>query len=345
MTFLFALICSSLLIFLLHSMIRNPRFYRTFRLDSIQMLAGMIVLRLFFPFEFSFARTVYLPSLSSDVQPAMAAFVGSWTGGLLPLLWGIGSIAALGYYLVSLLFADKQMRLIRRTKKAKGSRDGFEIACSDLVSCPFIAGKTIYLPATLNLSAEELDAIVRHEKAHYKNRHYFLKYILILLKAVYWWLLPVYLLEQDVRMYFELKADYEAAKGLSEADYLQYAETVLSVQRKCGKPKTRLHPASSFVRSKNETASRIRFFLSGEDKPKTNRLLLTLFAFVLLIPSILILKPDILPPGLGTEIFTEEQITPVEIDGKFYLQLGDEMVEIDNDELKEQFFKNENRMD
>lgn len=342
MAYVFSLVCSSLMILFLHGMIYSPRFYKYFRVDSIGFLISLIIIRMLVPLEFKFAKTFYLPPSPAALQPTIEMAVTAWTIGVIPVIWMIGVVIALVLNLFWFFTAKKQMLAIVKTKKTTGRDGKYEIATSNLIWGPFIAGKTIYFPADLNLTDEEYRAVVRHEKAHYENHHYVLKTVLGFLRIVYWWLPVVYLLEKDALIYFELKADFDAAKELSEAEYCHYGQIVVSVQRKCKESHfmSETKNVSPFVKKRSMTVSRIKFFICGKNKPNTNKKVIILFMILMLIPSLVIIKPDILPPGLGTEVFTEDQLTPVEVDGSFYLQFGNERVKIDDRETIRQFFGN-----
>lgn len=335
---IFSLICSSFLILLLHFLITKPWFYKYFRVDSIGVLVMLIAIRMFLPFDFDFTKTIHLPPTPPSVQPTIAAVNKALTSGFIPMFLLGGSLIALVYQIFHLIKIKRQLNQFLEKKVILTWDNGYEIAQIQGIDAPFILGKTIYIPEYLELSDEELKAVIDHEKAHHLYKHYVFKFVFNILKIIYWWWPFVYLLEKDALLYLELKADFEASKKQSEADYDRYAQIILDIQKKIRILKPTLNIGSSFMKYSSETATRIRFYIEGEDKPKTNRALMLFFFIILLIPSVVVVKPYILPYGYGTEVFFEEDIIPFMKDGKYYLQVGDDIVQAESEELIETFF-------
>ncbi|WP_341482240.1 M56 family metallopeptidase, partial [Enterococcus cecorum] len=73
---------------------------------------------------------------------------------------------------------------------------------------------------------EELYYILKHEVQHIKNNDLYFKFILQLLVCIYWWFLPIYLLSSMINYFFELRVDYQVNNQHSEAEILDYFQTL-----------------------------------------------------------------------------------------------------------------------
>ncbi len=139
-------------------------------------------------------------------------------------MWILGIVAMLLYAVIS--FVLLKIKLRTATMLEKGV---FE---SETVQTPFILGRTIYLP--YNLSDEEREYCLLHERAHIKRGDHLIKPFAFLLLSVYWfnplmWLAFV-LLCRDI----ELACDEKVIKELGDTERREYSLALVknSVERK-----------------------------------------------------------------------------------------------------------------
>ncbi len=139
-------------------------------------------------------------------------------------LWIFGVVAMLLYALIS--FISLKRKLHTATKIEKGV---FE---SEFVDSPFILSNNVYLP--YNMSKEEREYCLLHERAHLKRGDHLIKPLAFVLLSVYWfnplmWVAFV-LLCRDI----ELACDEKVIKELDDTERREYSLALVknSISRK-----------------------------------------------------------------------------------------------------------------
>lgn len=139
-------------------------------------------------------------------------------------VWILGMVVMALYAVTS--FVLLKIKLRTATMLEKG------VCESEFVQTPFILGTTIYLP--YNLSSEEREYCLLHERAHLKRGDHFIKPFAFVLLSVYWfnplmWVAFV-LLCRDI----ELACDEKVIKELGEGERREYSLALVknSVSRK-----------------------------------------------------------------------------------------------------------------
>ncbi len=139
-------------------------------------------------------------------------------------VWVLGMIAMLLYALIS--FVSLKMKLRTATLLER------RIYESEFVESPFILSNNIYLP--YNMSQEEREYCLLHERAHLKRGDHLIKPIAYLFLTVYWfnplmWVAFV-LLCRDI----ELACDEKVIKELAETERREYSLALVknSISRK-----------------------------------------------------------------------------------------------------------------
>ena len=139
-------------------------------------------------------------------------------------VWILGIVAMLLYAVISFVLLKRKLRTATMLEKGV-----FE---SETVQTPFILGRTIYLP--YNLTEEEREYCLLHERAHLKRGDHLIKPFAFLLLSVYWfnplmWLAFV-LLCRDI----ELACDERVIKELGDTERREYSLALVknSVERK-----------------------------------------------------------------------------------------------------------------
>ena len=174
-----------------------------------------------------------IPAVNSAVNPLLLEHADS-AGSILQqvlsyaaLVWLIGAAALLLYGAVS------SLRLRRQVQASLCLQDNVYI-CDD-VDSPFILGifrPRIYAPS--DLSREQLQHVLAHEKAHLKRKDHWWKPLGFLLLSIYWfnpvmWLAYI-LLSRDI----EQACDEKVISSMSTAQKKGYSETLAacSLQRR-----------------------------------------------------------------------------------------------------------------
>lgn len=188
---------------------------------------------------------------------------------------------------------------------------------------------SIYLPETA-YTKEELHNILYHELQHIHHKDLWIKQLINGVVILYWWFLPVYVLRKQIDLYLEMRADNAVIGKMSREEYLEYAQSILDVQRKQVEQKgfpSRM--TTCFISDGTKSLSyRIDFLLQGEPKRKTSAVLL-LFAFLLpFLSNAIVIEPFYVNAETTKGTFTEEQMAESYIiehtDGSYTLVVDEE---------------------
>ena len=241
---LFITLCVSLLFILFFSMIlTHKKSYRLFRADLLFILAIVICLRMIFPVEFPFTKTIPLPVIMNPIMDflnfelfseikVMYVLFFIWMTGI-----GFGLINHIKNLIVTNKFKD---RIIRKSRCFKMSEllqqnvsPDYNVYICDAVSAPMVIGfkKCIFIPEQ-EYSQIEMANILKHEAQHLKQNDFIFKQIVKLLTIIYWWFPPVYLLKKNIDLYVEIRVDEKTTDSLNENETMEYVQTLISVQKK-----------------------------------------------------------------------------------------------------------------
>lgn len=315
---LMSLLWSSVCIVIFCLLRRNYSFirdYGVFPLISI-LLAGLF--RFFVPIELPYTKLLcsyeFLPAIQAAFWQQSRLFSLPY-GVLFLLLWALVSLALLVKLMLELAAQRRAIRQMIRfdSEEAEqvmekllletGSRLNYTIVVSPDVTIPSITGffsPTLLLPC-MELSAETLSYIIRHELCHFLNRDAWVKLFISTFKAVFWWNPLVYALGKDLDYVLELRCDAYAVKDLSEEQRICYVEAVSSVIRQAKPAETpnaryalslngqyshdKLVERMKLVFSKNTVRRRLPFFF------------LCALAALLLLSYAFVIQPVTDPPS------------------------------------------------
>lgn len=129
------------------------------------------------------------------------------------------------------IVCDKQVVLCtNRTKTSLGIKKSVIIQHSTLFRVPvttsILLRPIILLPHNFVLNEWELNVILKHELVHIKRKDLYLKYIIEILKIMYWYNPFIYLLQNKINLYSEISCDENVVETTAE-DKKFYIETML----------------------------------------------------------------------------------------------------------------------
>lgn len=235
-----AVLVFNIALILVYTLRRRSNFLINCGTGTLGFLVLLGFVRLFSPLDFSFARVIH----SYIIVPAVRDFLigpigGTWfsPGRILLLLWALGA----------LVFAVRDLACILRDKRLRGQYvparcENAEAAAASLglkdsimlsqsVSTPHVAGffrPMIYLPP-LELSVEQWQYVLRHEKQHVAARDTLIKLFYSLVRAIFWWNPISHLFMRELDAILELRCDASLARQFSEEEKLDYFSATLSV--------------------------------------------------------------------------------------------------------------------
>lgn len=168
--------------------------------------------------------------------PVMEAVGWCWAAGTaLFLLWQLGSYLALRAKLSRSrrpLTDEAILAVLERESVAAGLRKPLQVYTA-AVGSPMIVGAikpTLLLPE-MELTAEQLSLVFRHELIHYRRRDIWYKLLLMLANAIHWFNPMVWLMVYAADRDLELSCDEAVVAGRDEAYREEYGRCLLAVVR------------------------------------------------------------------------------------------------------------------
>ena len=339
-SFLITLLMVTALILFFHLLLTRKKSYVLFRTDFLTIVLVVILCRILLPIELPFTRTIASTIIMTTVKdfllfelrPSFSVM------HMLLIVWLIGSIIQLIRYISKVRELQQLLNSIQQDAQHHAITDyipeeqGTDVYVTGAVSTPMVMGSkpSIYLPETA-YTKEELHNILYHELQHIHHKDLWIKQLINGVVILYWWFLPVYVLRKQIDLYLEMRADNAVIGKMSREEYLEYAQSILDVQRKQVEQKgfpSRM--TTCFISDgMNSLSYRLDFLLQGEPKRKTNGILL-LLAFVLpFLSNAVIIEPSYMNDIETTKgTFTEDQMTESYIiehaDGSYTVVVGGE---------------------
>ncbi len=305
----------------------KTRFAVYFSISPFIVLTVFSILRLLLNFELPNTRilpsyTIY-PAILSFMQlrpfEALSEAFTIQVYELLCLVWIIGIFCSLfrlyirEYRFQKLLSGepltgDSRVYSILE-KLSDGKPNKLRVVESTLIEVPMVAGffrPTIYLPK-VSLSDTELYYVLLHEWTHYIHKDIWVKLLIRILCAIYWWNPVIYLLKYNIDSILEVKNDLYLTCKLSEEASIDYLQTILSLARKTLTGRT---TGSGFAieliqsQKANLLEQRFHFVLNHKPsgkKPKSCTALLSGVMLLVFIASYgFVLQPNTTPKEVET---------------------------------------------
>lgn len=250
------------------------------------IIIALILIRIIFPFEFSFTRTIPSYHIMVFIRDTLKNEISLFTITLtikefLLAIWLLG-IVIHGFMAIKARIDfrhfvdrlprkdnDKVNQILSSIMSKRHKTTPFEIICSSEISIPMLYGiinPKIIIP-DIDLSKNEWEFILEHEIGHYYN--YDLQTILFIqfLNVIYWWNPLIYLLNAEVDNLLEIRADAFVTKDLYEAHKIEYLSCLLSVLKKLPK-NNRKHDVIALTGAKKSVLShRYQFILARNESP------------------------------------------------------------------------------
>lgn len=241
---LFITLCVSLvLIALFNFILTHEKGYRLFRADLLFVLVVITCFRLFLPFELPFTKTIALPSIMNPIMSFLnyEIFHQLKVSHILIVIWLIGVLIGVGRYVQNIILAKKlETKIIQNSHCFKVSEfldcfiyPDYDVYVTKYVPSPMVFGfkKCILIPE-ISFTEHELSNILNHEMQHLKQHDILFKQVTSILTILYWWFPPIYWLQKCINFYIEVRADEKVTESLNPIDALDYAETLINVQKK-----------------------------------------------------------------------------------------------------------------
>ena len=302
---IFITICvSSLLIIALNYFISKTNKFKIFRTDFFTFLIMIIILRLIIPIELFFTKTIPASAIMNPIFLFLnyELIAGVTVQQIILLIWLCGVIVFGNKFVQQIILSYRVVgRIQEKSSRYKASEllsnyegKDYLIMISDLVSSPMVFGlkKIIFLP-NVKLSQIDLKNIILHEIQHIKNHDVFIKLSLNIIVILYWWFPSIYLLQKNMSLFLEIRVDDQVTKTMSSDSRLNYAESLISVQKAIRKTNSNNKELvfSSFINDSAEILSyRVNYLLDGNFIKKTNSIFLALLCILPFLSNMIILE-------------------------------------------------------
>lgn len=298
-TLLGSLITVGISTVILHFLLSYRQAYKLFRSNLLIGLSMFVFLRLCFPCEFWFTRTIpsrlYLPSIYKEImQPIILPNHISVSLMLIFFaFWGFGaSIAGL-----RLLHRYRSLHRLRKSTLASLAgieSHGVSVRMLPSVRSPFTFGvfHPVIMLSALKLNDSQRAIIIQHEYQHIRNHDNLIKLGIQLLCCIYWWFPLIYLYARQVSLIIELHVDEQINSHKSKRARLDYMEILIHVQKQLLDESIPHKVQNSFASSqRSELTRRIQFLINGFSFSHTNVFLLLLTVLIPFALTSIIVEP------------------------------------------------------
>lgn len=321
-SFWMAMLCSTVLILLVHLLRKKPGFIRSFGVSTLLFLYFLCFFRMVVPLELPFVQVIGLEKgyaalfeLARAGEVALQGFQLNLLE-LLFILWVGVAVCRFLYFVGRYLWEKRKLERFQHNRSplaeqvfTRVQEESSKHLQVRVFVCPDIPGpmgigirkKDILLPHR-DYIEEELYYVLQHEYTHFVHRDLTVRFLTCVFVCVFWWNPAVYLLNRDVEQMLEIKCDLAVTDGRSKSEKIAYLTAILSALRDGGEEKNPAFPAGTHLlprRMDNALLERFHMITRGENAKRAfwHRLALLTVSVALLFASYLfVIQPKYDPP-------------------------------------------------
>lgn len=311
-SFWMAMLCSTVLILLVHLLRKKPGFIRSFGVSTLLFLYFLCFFRMVVPLELPFVQVIGLEkgyaALFELARAGEVALQGFQLNLLefLFILWVGVAVCRFLYFVGRYLWEKRKLERFQHNRSPLAEQVFVRVQEENskhlqvrVFVCPDIPGpmgigirkKDILLPHR-DYTEEELYYVLQHEYTHFVHRDLTVRFLTCVFVCVFWWNPAVYLLDRDVEQMLEIKCDLAVTDGRSKSEKIAYLTAILSALRDGGEEKNPAFPAGTHLlprRMDNALLERFHMITRGENAKRASwhRLALLTVSVALLFASYL----------------------------------------------------------
>lgn len=251
-SFITTLLASFLLFLIAYFLFVRSKRILTIGYHTLTVVCVLSVLRLLFPFEFSFGSNLHLNKMATHIVVIFRRkhmLLSTITFSLFDigiLVWMLGIIIGLYKYIktykrdhflihslgVNVSNNDRYSKLLTCACQYYHLNRSFDIYEIDELSSPMIFSirkPTILLPAQNQYTDQELIFIFRHEVGHFYYHHLLYHFVVELFSIVYWWNPLNKYIKKQIDTLLEMSIDHSFSSSADET--IAYLNCLLKVKK------------------------------------------------------------------------------------------------------------------
>jgi len=291
-----AIVSSSLMMLIIFFLRKRLNFINKFGVITLIIMLGFCSFRMVFLVEFPTHQYIigdpYVlarilnPFLRDNFELSTKIMLYSWIIVLAILLIQLGISQSISRKRICSLknTADEKIfdKLVEIDKENK-----LTVIRSYKVPMPMLAGiiNPVILLPEIEYTDDEIDAVIRHEYTHWKNKDNILKFIVHVFWRVFWWNPIAYLYLINLSKFLELKCDREVTLEMTDTEKFDYLQSMLGIIRKTSSANKSQFGliTSCYVQEKNKFDINQRFnYVLSKGESKLSQSILKILVIVLM---------------------------------------------------------------
>lgn len=338
---LMAIISSSLMMIFVFLFRRRISFINMFGIPTIIIMLFFCFFRMAFFVEFPnhqhliedpyLMSFIFKPFVRDNYEISTKVMLLTWIIVLTILLIQLG---------ISQYISHKKIRSLNNTANEKifdklveiDKEKKLTIIRSESVPTPMLAGiihPVILLPE-IEYTNEQIEAVIKHEYTHWKNKDNIIKLVIQIFWRVFWWNPFAYLFLINLSKILELKCDKKVTFDMTDEEKFDYLQSMLDIIRKT-KSSNEPHlglVTSYYVKEKNKFDINQRFeYVLSKPESKLSQSVLRVLVIVLMIVIFCTSYYFILQPKYDTtssDIVDSENVQEVDSSNGYILKKGED---------------------
>lgn len=303
-----SVIVGNLFIMVIWFILSTNQSIRYININVIIIFILLTMIRLFLPFEYGFTHNIpckmILPSISKFVFNHFSIGYGRlYVYQVLLLIWMMGFLIRLFQTLVQYYKICKSMNCLPNCYTIKSILDevikekkiyvNFKVVKISGLMTPAIVGlryPTIMIPDN-EYTKEELTFILRHETEHFYQCDLWIKALLEIFCALYWWNPFCQIFKGQTAKALEMRVDSKVIKTMNEQQRLKYLECLLKVAKSHTKRTNNL--SLCFNGKRTTLKQRFCFILDYQGTKQKKWILANVFCagIIIFLSAAIILEP------------------------------------------------------
>ena len=246
-SFIMALVFFNLFVVVFSILQRRLDIYSGYNIYPVLFAVIITAVRLFTPIEFALTREINVDVILPRVQMFLQlyiqlGFLQISVFGFLVTVSAIISMVLLYRYIEDVFLDECMIQRLQSTSNKRlvalmeevisetNVRAPYCIVTITNIKSPYICGfkrPVIVIPEkVLDLSDNDVRAVLHHEWRHYINKDLWIKTIVAMFRYIMWWNPAMHLLKRNLDKALEFKCDLDVTKHMNVAEKFEYVKSL-----------------------------------------------------------------------------------------------------------------------